>query len=101
MAKVIYYYRENKVVHSRFKVVNDYATKTQKLHLIVSLWQEKGGKMLAALSLLKRFAVLILVPFAIFLLPSFLYVIIVLSLGKILYLFNCIYYFRYKTHCNS
>ena len=41
---VITCYRENKVVHSRLKSLNDYATKAQTLHVIVSLWQKKGAK---------------------------------------------------------
>ena len=52
--------------------------------------------MLTTFSLLKRLTVLFLVPCAIFLLPAFLYVIIVLSVGKIMHLCNKVYCFRYK-----
>lgn len=40
--------------------------------------------------------VLFLVPVAVFLLPTFLYVIIVLCLGRIMHLFSKAYYFCYK-----
>lgn len=57
--------------------------------------------MLATQDIVKRVLVLSLVPFVIFLLPTFFYVIIVLSLGKIIDMFSRVCYFRYKTHCNS
>ncbi len=57
--------------------------------------------MTTSLSLLKRFMVLFLISFTIFLLPTFLYVIIILSVRKILQLCSRAYYFRYKIYCNS
>lgn len=56
----------------------------------------KEAKMLTTFSLLKRLTVLFLLPCAIFLLPTFFYVIIVLSVGKIMHLCSRVYCFRYK-----
>lgn len=52
--------------------------------------------MFTALSILKRCLVLVFLPVAIFFLPTFLYVIIVLFLGKMMQLVSIAYYFKYK-----
>lgn len=51
--------------------------------------------------LLKRSSVFFLIPFGIYLLPTFFYVIIVLSIGKIMHLVSKGYYFRYKHFLHS
>ncbi len=52
--------------------------------------------MLIARYVLKRCMALFFVPVAIFFLPTFLYVIIVLCLGKTMQLFSMAYCFQYK-----
>ncbi len=54
--------------------------------------------MLTTFSVLKRITALFLAPLTIFLLPTLVYVIIVLSVGKIMYLCRRVYGFRYKIH---
>lgn len=75
---------------------NDHATKTHLTRRVCVFVAGKEGKMSTALYLLKRSTVLFLVPFAIYLFPTVLYVIIVLSIGKILHLFSSSYDFRCK-----
>ncbi|MCC6326562.1 MAG: hypothetical protein DCC43_08055 [Candidatus Brocadia sp.] len=52
--------------------------------------------MSTTLYLLKRSPVLLLMPFAMYLFPMVFYVIIVLSIGKILHLLSKGYYFQHK-----
>lgn len=52
--------------------------------------------MSTALSLVKRLSVLFLMPCAFYLLPTILYVLIVLSIGKIMHLLSKGYYFQHK-----